>query len=191
MYFDKELVSLRDDAVFVDVGAYTGDTLNEFIDVYNKNYSRIICIEPNLNNVKALEGMIKEKGLENVDIYRIGASDKKQTLLFDVTSGIASRASKTGTEKVECNTLDSICMQEKYKHIDMIKMDIEGAEFGALNGAKKTIEKYHPILAICVYHKEDDFYKLTQCIKALYSGYRLYFRQYELSAEETVCYAIP
>lgn len=90
-----------------------------------------------------------------------------------------------------CDSIDHICDKNGYKRLDFIKMDIEGSEYDALLGAKNVIRKWHPILAICVYHKEDDFYKIPNLIKDIYQGYKIYFRQYELSDEETVCYAIP
>lgn len=190
MYFDSELIQFKPDEVFLDVGAYTGDTLQEFVEACDRQYGRVICLEPNEINVKALEHVIKENKLDNIDIYSVGASDKKQILTFNAESNVATRISKEGTEHIECNTIDNICLS-KYNSIDFIKMDIEGSEYYALMGGAKTIRKYRPKLAICVYHKKDDFFKLPLLIKQLYPGYKLYFRQYELSAEETVCYAIP
>lgn len=190
MYFDKDLIRFKPDWTFLDVGAYNGDTLLEFVDACEGNYGKVICLEPNEENVRALEKVIREKALHNVEIFPVGASDKKQILSFDTGSNIASRVSEEGTESVHCETIDTICMGN-YSSVDMIKMDIEGSEYYALKGAEAVIKKYHPILAVCVYHKMDDFFRLPLLIKQLYPGYKLYFRQYELSAEETVCYAIP
>lgn len=190
MYFDKELIHFRQDEVFLDVGAYTGDTLLEFLEACGRQYGKVICLEPNKENIHALKKVIEEQKLENVDIYPYGASDKKQVLRFSTDSNVAARISKEGTEQIACDTIDHLCL-DQYNRIDFIKMDIEGSEYYALKGAKKVIETFHPKLAICVYHKKDDFYKLPLFMKKLYPKYKLYFRQYELSAEETVCYAIP
>lgn len=189
MYFDKELISIKSDEVFLDVGAYVGDTLSEFIEASDGIYAKVVCLEPNAENVKSLEKLIEDREWKNITVHPIGVSDKKQILTFNMESDIASRISKEGNTQVECDTIDHICM-DRYD-VSFIKMDIEGAEYDALMGAKNIIKRYHPKLAVCVYHKEDDFYKLPLLIKKLYPGYQLYFRQYELSAEETVCYAIP
>lgn len=191
MYFDSELIAPDENGVFVDVGSYIGDTLLEYIEFCQGRYEAVICIEPDTQNIESLNEVIQENKLKNVDVYEVGVSDKRQILTFDTSSNVAARISDSGGSTIECNTLDNICLQEKYKKISFIKMDIEGSEYFALKGAEKTIKKYHPILAVCVYHKEDDFYKLPLLIKSLYPGYQLYFRQYELSSEETVCYAIP
>ncbi len=121
----------------------------------------------------------------------MGASNDVKTLYFDSKNGMSARPSEIGDIKVNCDSIDHICDKNAYERIDFIKMDIEGSEYDALNGAENVIKKWHPLLAICVYHKEDDFYKIPNLILKLYSGYRIYFRQYELSDEETVCYAIP
>ena len=71
-----------------------------------------------------------------------------------------------------------------------IKMDIEGGELSALRGAKKTIENYHPKLAICVYHKPEDMWEIPNYVLSLDTSYQLYFRHYNFSKSETVMFAI-
>lgn len=68
-------------------------------------------------------------------------------------------------------------------------MDIEGAEVGALLGARKTIMKNKPKMAICVYHKFEDLYKIPCLIKEIEPSYKLILRQHEEWPCETVCYA--
>ncbi len=70
-------------------------------------------------------------------------------------------------------------------------MDIEGAEFDALKGAEKTIKKYKPKLAICVYHNPLDIVNIPLYIKELVPEYKIFLRHYSESSSETVCYAIP
>ena len=72
----------------------------------------------------------------------------------------------------------------------MIKMDIEGAELDALYGAKNTIRKYKPLLAICVYHKREDMLTIPQYIKSIVPEYRFFLRAYEKTATELVLYAV-
>ena len=78
----------------------------------------------------------------------------------------------------------------KDKQIDLIKMDIEGAELSALSGSRKIIKKFMPVLAICIYHKPEDYFEIPMLIKKLCPNYKIYIRQYELSDTETICYAI-
>jgi hypothetical protein len=75
--------------------------------------------------------------------------------------------------------------------VDFIKLDIEGAEQDALCGAKETIKKYTPILAICIYHKAQDWYKIPQIVLDINPNYKLYLRHYMEGIYETVMYFIP
>ena len=82
-------------------------------------------------------------------------------------------------------------MIEDDQRIDFIKMDIEGAEKEALMGSKLLIMKYHPTLAICVYHKIEDMYEVWKIIESIAPGvYKFYLRQYRFGDSETVLYAI-
>jgi len=69
-------------------------------------------------------------------------------------------------------------------------MDIEGSELNALKGAEAVIRKYHPVLAVCVYHKKEDLLEIPQYIKSLYPGYKLYLRTYSKYCQELVLYAV-
>ncbi len=190
-YFDSELVKLPEDVCFIDAGSYIGDTLGSFVKYTTGGYRKVICMEPVRENIRRLTDTVMKNQYHDVEIFEIGASDRRKTLYFDSRSGMSARAVETGDIKVECNSIDNICEECGCGRVDFIKMDIEGSEYDALCGAKNVIRKWHPLLAICVYHKEDDFYVIPNLIKELYSGYKIYFRHYELSDEETVCYAVP
>ncbi|NBV84437.1 FkbM family methyltransferase, partial [bacterium] len=72
-----------------------------------------------------------------------------------------------------------------------IKMDIEGGELSALRGAKKLITTHLPRLAICVYHRPDDFWAVPELILGWGCQYDLFLRHYTESIYETVMYFIP
>lgn len=69
-------------------------------------------------------------------------------------------------------------------------MDIEGSEADALLGAQKTICKYKPDLAICVYHFADDIWEIPLLLDSWNLGYRFYLRTYSSNGFETVLYAV-
>ena len=79
--------------------------------------------------------------------------------------------------------------EKKISKVDFIKMDIEGAEINALNGARKTIQKFRPKLAIAVYHSIKEHYTIPQLIKEIEPGYRLYLDHFTIHEEETVLFA--
>jgi len=188
-YFDEELIKLQPDEVFLDCGAFIGDTLLDFVKQTQGEYKGVICFEPNKDNINLLQTTIDREQIRKVKVFPYGLSDKKQTLRFGGSTE-NGRISDNGSEIIECDTVDNLCLCMKEK-VTFIKMDIEGSEYYALNGARELIQRDHPKLAICVYHKKDDFFVLPRLIKEIYAGYKLYFRQYELSGEETVCIALP
>ena len=71
-----------------------------------------------------------------------------------------------------------------------IKLDVEGAERKALQGARKTIKRDRPRLAVSVYHKAEDIIELPAYILSLHEDYRLYLRHYQMSPCETIVYAL-
>ena len=98
----------------------------------------------------------------------------------------SSRINEKGLEKIKTISIDEMLDGDKATYI---KFDIEGAEMAALEGAKKTIQKHKPKLAISIYHKEDDLWKIPFYIKEKYPWYRLYMRHYTSVTTETVLYA--
>jgi hypothetical protein len=90
----------------------------------------------------------------------------------------------------QANSIDAIdnLIDEK---IDFIKLDIEGAEQDAIIGASKCINKYHPVLAICIYHKAEDWYKIPKIVLDIRDDYNIYLRHYMEGIYETVMYFIP
>lgn len=186
-YFDKELLGERKISNYVDGGGYTGDTIEMFVEKFGMNYKKIYVFEPNDENMRQLKKKMKKNNYHDIVTFQIGLSDKKEVLLFDTSSNIATRIDDNKGEKIECDTIDNIL---KGKQIDLIKMDIEGAESAALKGSSKLIKEQKPTLAICVYHKPEDYYEIPIIIKNMCPDYKIYFRQYELSDTETICYAI-
>jgi len=90
---------------------------------------------------------------------------------------------------IETVTIDEYVREKGLAKIDFIKMDIEGAEIPALQGAAGVISSFRPKLAVCVYHKPDDFYTIPRLIREIHPGYRFYLDHYTIHREETVLYA--
>lgn len=74
--------------------------------------------------------------------------------------------------------------------VTYIKLDVEGAERKALQGAEKIIRKNHPRLAVSIYHKPEDILELPEYILSLHGDYRFYIRHYQMSPCETILYAL-
>ena len=83
--------------------------------------------------------------------------------------------------------------REKVVGNAFLKMDIEGSELDALKGAAQLIREHHPVLAICVYHKENDLIDIPRFIRktAGEGVYRYYLGFHGLDLAELCFYAIP
>ena len=90
---------------------------------------------------------------------------------------------------VNAVSIDCEYQRQSMKSVDFIKMDIEGSELSALKGAKATILKHQPILAICVYHNLKDFYEIPKFISELKIGYQFYLQHSTVHGDETVLFA--
>ncbi len=182
-YFDKELIPEIKNISFVDGGGYVGDTCTEVIKNY-PDFKKIYLIEPIAENIRIAKRELDH--FENIEFLACGISNKKATLHFNEDKSFSSIYGK-GTQSIEVDTIDNI-VKEK---VDFIKLDIEGAEQDAIDGAINTIQKYKPVLAICIYHKAEDWYKIPQKVLAMESEYRVYIRHYMEGIFETVMYFIP
>ena len=80
-------------------------------------------------------------------------------------------------------SLDSVV--EKREQVTFIKLDVEGAELEALQGAKRIITENRPKLAVCLYHKKEDYWRIPYYVKSLVPEYRLYIRHYSNYSAET------
>ena len=184
MYFDPTIVSLSDRETVVDGGGYTGDTFLEFIKAA-KTFERYYLCEPDPVNMRsARDALFSYKGIEFVDA---GLWSGRNTLTFSAVGLGHSQISSEGTVEIDCISIDELTDGNP---VTFIKMDIEGAEMEALKGAKETIQRYKPKLAICVYHKPDDLFEIPILIKELNPEYRLYLRHYSVGGGDTVCYAV-
>ena len=181
----KDILPLSDNESIIDLGAYDGDTIREFLTVTEGKYKSIIALEPDEKNFRKLEK--KTDGLMNLLRLNMGAWNKEEILYFAKKSGRNSRLEETGIP-VSFNSVDNIVTDE----VTFLKMDIEGAELKALDGAKNTVAMYKPKLYVCAYHRNEDMFTLPFKIKELYDGYKIYFRQHPyIPAWESNFYAIP
>ena len=93
-----------------------------------------------------------------------------------------------GNDIINVVSIDEVIIN---KDVNFVKMDIEGAEVEALNGAKELISKYEPILAISAYHKYDDLWTILETINSFNVEYKYFMRMYEYNGFGIVYYAIP
>ena len=197
-YFPSGIVNLGDQEVFVDCGAYVGDTVNHFLKVCNHKYRRIIAFEPDLSMGRKIAAL----DVPNLVQINSGVWSKTTKLKFDIINRIGGAkinqtktllignidAGSTVVEEIKVQAIDET---ESCRDCTFIKMDIEGSEMNALLGARKTIERMRPKLAICIYHSDEDMLRIPEWILNLQLNYKLFVRHHFGARNETVAYAIP
>jgi hypothetical protein len=90
---------------------------------------------------------------------------------------------------ISTTTIDRLVADHTIPRVDFIKMDIEGSELEALQGAQQTLREFAPRLAISLYHRPEDFVSIPLWLDSLGCGYRFYLDHYSIHHEETVLYA--
>ena len=76
------------------------------------------------------------------------------------------------------------------EQVTFIKMDVEGAELPTLKGAKTLIDRFHPDMAICIYHSDADMISIAEYVKQVHPFYDLYVRHYSRFYADTILYAL-
>jgi FkbM family methyltransferase len=189
-YHPYDLSDWRRPLRFVDCGAYNGDTLADFI----KNgitVRSVAAFEPDLTNYARLANFVLENrdALPAAILFPCGVYSSSRQLSFQTGQGMASNISNSGTTVIQCVALDDAIPTFAP---DYIKMDIEGAEYAALQGARRLISGHTPLLAISLYHRPEHLWQLPLLVESLAPGrYNFHMRSHALNDFELVLYAIP
>lgn len=168
----ENILHLENDEVYCDLGAYNGDTIDEFLSVTN-GFSKIYAIEPDKKNFKKLYA--KYGDTENIVLHNSAVNNKTGEIGFDTNGGRHSVVNKNG-KMIPCISLDDALNGNKATYL---KFDVEGMEEKAILGAKQTILKYKPKMLISAYHKTDDYFSLPLLVNSIRDDYKIYIRHYK------------
>lgn len=171
----------------IDCGAFDGKTEEMIYNWGEGHVKKIYAFELDPINKKKCLDFYNNKGLnEIVDFINKGTSNKNETVfLNDVSVGSSASRIGTGSVMAEIVKIDD----EITGKVTFIKMDIEGAELDALQGAAQIIKSQKPRLAICLYHKQSDYYEIPTYLLSIVKEYRFIIRHYSSNPWETVLYA--
>lgn len=190
-YFPRQLFSPRPDEYLADCGAYDGDTLLSFAHWTSGQFRGITAVEPDPANFAALERCVSENATLRSRVRMVNAAvgSSRSKVRFD-SSGLSSASiCNDGPIEVDCLTIDALF--EGAVPPTYLKMDIEGAELEALDGAGALLRSEKPLLAICAYHLQDHLWQVPLRIRRLIPDSRLMLRPYCLDGLDLVCYAVP
>ncbi|MBR5223724.1 MAG: FkbM family methyltransferase [Clostridia bacterium] len=167
---------------FLDLGAYNGDTALDFAKRC-KNYNSITAVEPDKKTFKKL--LLNTEHLENFKPINACISDKCETVNFKMLGGRNSVLGD-GKDQINAITVDSLNFAPTY-----IKMDVEGEEVAAINGAKQTILSHKPKMLISAYHRTDDLITIPKAVLDIRDDYKIYIRHFSyLPAWDTNFYFV-
>ena len=201
-YFPEDIFKVNNNEVFVDIGAFDGDTLKVFLEKSSKEFEHYYAYEPDpfgYIKLKEYVGTLPEELNNKIDIEPIGIGSHTQKISIE-TPGVyfkilypAETADHSGKNVYGYVTVDSKSIDELTfnKIPTFIKMDVEGYEPNIIFGALRFIKKYKPIIAFSIYHKFDHLWKLPLAVHAISSDYNYYLRPHFHAGWELICYAVP
>lgn len=160
------ILKLDDNENYLDLGAYTGDTIKEFLNYVN-SYGSITAVEPDRKSFQKLE-----KNAPFARCIHAAISERNGSVLFHSAAGRQSSISANGLP------LDSISIDSLHTDFSYVKMDVEGAESAAIAGGRQMIQACKPKLLIAAYHRTEDYLKIPRQILNIHPDYRVYMRHH-------------
>lgn len=195
-FFNNDVFKVDGNEVFLDIGAYDGDTIRLFLRENGGKYQHIYALEPDEINRKRLENYIKESGLQNVNVSGSAAWKEKGELHFVANdNGQLSSLVFSGSNKIEgtksgikAETLDE--MFSYNKNITLIKINyLEGVK-EALQGARNILREHKPKLAVSVGFDCKNIRYIPLLIREINPDYKLYLRYNRGTISALTCYAV-
>ncbi len=180
-----KILNLTSEENYLDLGAYRGDTIDEFLKYTCNQYKTITAVEP---DPKTYEKLVESKGdLANTKLLNMGVWIQDTEIPFILDKGRGSSIRRDGVlTKTTC--INSLAGEREFTYI---KMDIEGAEFVVLSGGNELLESKKPKLNIACYHRCSDIYKLPTMLNRINKNYKIYMRHHpSIPGWETNLYCI-
>jgi FkbM family methyltransferase len=190
-YFDEAFFALKPDEVVVDCGAFDGDTLRTFLRYRDLAFARYFALEPDPDTFAKLKTMaeaLPDEVRARIQVLPYAVGGRRGRVRFAAEGSLGSAISAHGEIEVEQVTLDELSREPAPT---FVKMDIEGAEIDALNGARRLITEGKTAFAACVYHAQDHLWSIPLLISGINPRLRYYLRPYMPEGWDSVCYAIP
>ncbi len=165
----KNILKLSNDEIYMDLGAFNGDTVTEFLGNI-LSYKKIYAAEPDIKNFTKLQNNTQH--LKNIECLNVCISDNCGEITFSKHGGRNGNADKNGNT-VKCMTVDSILGEND---VTFIKFDVEGLEKEAIDGAKNTIKRCKPKMLVSCYHRSEDVFAIPLQILSIRDDYRVFIR---------------
>lgn len=190
MYFADNFFTFDKECVFLDVGAYDGDTVGEIYKATGNTFKHIFSIEPDPVNYQLLVSNMQpliEAG--RLTTFNFALGDRDAEVGF-CSHDVASRISPDG--EITVNMKDAGTFIENLTPVPMfIKMDIENNDVPTLTSMSRFIEHYRPAMALSIYHELTDLFKIPLMVNRMMPNAKLFIRHNTNDFSETVLYVVP
>lgn len=183
-----DLMNIGIEETYVDLGAYDGDTLTEFLNETSMQFKKLYAMEPDGRSYRKLKRRLYMIGPALLECYNCGAWSENTTAVFSLSRGRGSRAATDSAvsddtkprhapriREVKMMTVDTMLGGGEATYI---KFDVEGNEKEALRGAAQTIAAFKPKLNIALYHRSEDMFELPLLAAKLNKKYKFYMRHH-------------
>lgn len=188
-YVPQDVPLLKGATDYLCCGAYDGDSIKKIHGTRGR-MNKVVAFEPDPLNYKKLTTYLKENSgnvAETVCAFPCGVYSENQQIRFAGDNGLSSTISEDGDQFINVVSLDDALAGTKFTYVTM---DVEGAEFSALEGAREMIMRFAPDMAISVYHAPQDLWRIINHLDLLGCGYQFYLRNYTGFTYETVLYVV-
>lgn len=189
-YFPDGLIRLGQEEVFVNVGAFDAETTLEFFRRTGGHFRAVHMFDLDMENCKRAEQNLRQRmpqAMGRVILHPVGLADRSGEVRYSTDSSQSAMASD-GDAVGRIVRLDDAL---EGRPATFIKMDIEGAERAALEGARETLRLWQPKMAVCTYHSPEDLLEIPVRLHELLPAHRICLRHHTPVDYETVCYAVP
>jgi FkbM family methyltransferase len=191
IYFSPPFINLSPDEHFVDCGAFTGDTLVDFLAFAGNDFRKYTALEPDPQNFTKLSRFVancEAQHQSKIELLPYATHSSRQTLRFSASGNASSTCTADGDLEVQGERLDAIFATESPT---FIKLDIEGGEIEALLGAKELLQKFRPIVAVSIYHVQDHLWEIPTLLNSVLTDYNFHTIAHDREGWDLVMYAIP
>ena len=187
-------IAVQPGDVVIDAGACWGDTALAFSARAGRQ-GRVFAFEMVDENLAVLRSNLQQNPdlAETIEIVESPLAANPDREYWVQPNGAASRLEPAGGsgKRVLSASIDRFVHQRNLPAVNFIKFDIEGAEKDALLGARETIRRHRPALAVSIYHRNEDIIELPRMIKELHPGYSFHLHGVCLNYGESILFARP
>ena len=177
--------------VFVDCGAFDGDTVRSFVSAWDDNFAEIYAVEPDPGSflrLKAYLGSLPPETSRRIEALQVAVGEESGSVPFHADGTMGAAIAADGDVMVPCGTLDDMFASEA---VTYVKMDIEGYEPAALRGSLRLASRCRPVLAVCAYHTQDHLWSIPLFLDEQLEDYSLLLRPHRPDGWDLIVYAIP